>query len=102
MTEIKWEEPRDNRLGAGFDEIAAALRTRPGHWAQVMTGLTKSRTQASSLALGIRRGKYKDFQPHGEFQSRSSGGTVWARWIGENGEYANVGGESEEASKVGA
>lgn len=87
MTEIKWEEPRDNRLGAGFDGIAEALRTRPGHWAVVAENLTKSRTQASSLALGIRRGKYRAFQPQGEFIARSSKDTVWAAWIGENGEY---------------
>lgn len=94
MAEIVWEEPRDSRLGADFDVVAAALRERPGHWARVADGLTASRTQASSLALGIRRGKYRAFKPPGEWEARSSQDVVWARWVGPDGQFAGVEDES--------
>jgi hypothetical protein len=99
VTEIKWEDPRDRRMGNEFHPIAEALRTKPGQWAVVKEGLTRSRTEASSLALGIRRGKYAAFQPSGQFLARSSKDTVWAAWIGENGEYRE---QAESAIRASA
>jgi hypothetical protein len=99
MTEIEWSAPQDKRrrTSQNLKPKADELRSRPGHWGVVATGLTKTRTEASSLAVGIRRSKYAAFKPVGAWESRSSGSTVWARYVGENGEFKNVG----EVNEVG-
>lgn len=89
MVNIVWEEPADNRLvRTDFGEVAAALRANPGRYAVIAEGLNGSRTQASSLALGVRRGKYAAFKPVGAWFSKSSKDKVWAKFVGENQEYA--------------
>lgn len=89
MVNIVWEEPADNRLvRTDFREVAEALREHPGQYALIAEGLTGSRTQASSLALGVRRGKYAAFKPVGAWTSKSSKDKVWAKFVGENLEYA--------------
>lgn len=92
--ELQWEEPQDRRFSKEeYGPIAEGLRTRPGHWARLADGLTESRTQASSLALSVRRGKLSAFKPQGAYEARSSKDKVWVRYVGENQEYASV--ESE-------
>lgn len=89
MVNLVFEEPADNRLvRTDFDEVAAALRANPGKFALIAEGLVGSRTQASSLALGVRRGKYAAFKPTGAWFSKSSGDKVWAKFVGEDMEYA--------------
>ena len=90
MTDIQWETPQDKRLGPNFYPIAEALKKNPGEWALVMEGLTQTRTKASSTALAIRRGAYKAFKPEGHFEAKSSGGKVWARYVGEDGIHAKL------------
>lgn len=53
-----------------WDDIAAALRERPGEWALVLRGIH------SSYATQVRRGKLAAFQPPGAFEAVSTKSTV--------------------------
>lgn len=91
MSEIQWEQPppenRGRRAGSKWDDFAAALRSRPGEWA-LMTD-----SGDNSMVNRVKKGAPSAFQPEGSFEAtgRKQPGTsrykVWARYIGENGEF---------------
>lgn len=70
-------------------EIADQLKTAPGEWAHIDT--RGSISAAGCMATQIRSGYYKAY-PKGTFEAaaRTVSGErqVWARYIGEGGEYA--------------
>lgn len=61
--------------------IAAELRARPGEWAKVST--STSNGTAYQIASQLRLGKYRPFQPAGQFEAVKRGFDVWARFVGE-------------------
>lgn len=88
MSDLKWETPPPQRRGRGFayDEIAAALRSRPGEWALIAEDIE------CALVSRINKGTRRVWQPAGAFEARgqiirTDGKTkrskVWARYVGE-------------------
>lgn len=71
-------------------EIAEQLKAAPGQWAQIDT--RKSVSGASCMAAQIRSAYYSAYAPKNSFEAaaRTVDGErqVWARYIGEDGEYA--------------
>jgi len=85
---IAWEDPPSNRRRKGRDwsPVAADLKAHPGKWARIFEGKA-SRSLAGNISMGV----LKAFQPKNSFQgaARQHDGevTIWARYVGENGEY---------------
>lgn len=71
-------------------QIADQLKNAPGQWAQIDT--RKSVSAASCMAAQIRSAYYSAYAPKGSYEAaaRTVNGErqVWARYIGEDGEYA--------------
>lgn len=92
VPDVTWEDPPQDSRGNGISHkaIAAILKTKPGTWARVAD--YRSSQSAGSTALMIRKGNVASYQPSGAFQAkaRTVAGVhyVYARWIGEEGEYA--------------
>ncbi|WP_306365498.1 hypothetical protein [Nocardia sp. CC227C] len=61
-------------------DFAAALRERPGVWAQWPTPI--SALSAKTYTSKIHRGVIPAFR-RGEFQARSAAGVLYVRYIGE-------------------
>ena len=80
---IKWQEPPAERRGrAPWDEIAEALRGRPGAWALVGENID------ASQATRIKKGGLSAFAPAGSFEAvtRKNEGDkhdIYARYVGE-------------------
>lgn len=89
---VQWETPRRGRSERTrkFAALAPQLKENPGRWALAEEGLTAYRTQAAVMAHNIKTGDYKDIFPDGEFDAVSRMDKVYVRYIGPNGEYANV------------
>lgn len=90
---IHFEEPpaRAHRaLVTKHEAIAAKLKKRPGQWALIEVYTTLS--SANSIGYMVRTGKTRAYGPRNSFEavSRTRGRKygVWARYIGEHGEYA--------------
>lgn len=94
MTRIVFEAPpaRSHRPRGKtkHEKIAATLIKRPGEWA-LIESYAKQATM-SSVAHQIKHGKIRAYGPKGTFDAvgRSVEGKhrVWARYLGEHGEYA--------------
>lgn len=71
-------------------DIAEQLRAAPGEWAHIDT--RPSGSAAACMAYQINTAYYKAYAPKGAYEAaaRTVGGKhqVWARYIGEDGEYA--------------
>jgi len=82
---IRWEDPPDGAVYQ-WDEIADALRDRPGEWALIVEPASVSLT--TTLAYQIRNGYRPAFQPAGSFQAKAyvkSGDLrVYARYVGRD------------------
>lgn len=88
-SELQWEEPEPrNRKGSKWDPVARALVKNPGRWAVI------GRQIPTSIKTDINRGHLKCFQPEGAFEAVTRNHTdrwvadVYARYVGEEGEYA--------------
>lgn len=68
-------DPRGRPPGV-YDDVAAALRSRPGEWAKVTT-LGKAKPFVSTL----RNGRNRSFPPT-EFEAKLRGDDAWVRYIG--------------------
>lgn len=87
---IRWEEPPTEH-GNGrhkFQQIAEALRARPGEWAVVAEDRTPG--SASGFAYRVRNG-FGPFAPRKSFEAKAVGpamgssSKVYARYVGEQG-----------------
>ena len=80
------ELPPDHRGGFGRDipqvwvEEASALRAKPNIWARI--GSKNTVSGAGNLARKIREGKLASFRPVGDFEAKTRGLDVWARYVG--------------------
>jgi hypothetical protein len=89
--EITWEspEPKVGRPpGSKWDPIAKMLKNNPGKWACL------GHDMPTGIVTVIKKGTLKCFQPEGSFETATRNHTerwradVYARYVGENGEYA--------------
>lgn len=91
---IVFEEPPASKRGTKsihHRRIAAVLRDRPGEWARVRTGTTRSSVDA--CAHQIRTGRLVPYGPARSFEAvartmENGQYVVYARYVGEDGEYA--------------
>lgn len=90
---IEWENPPERKRaqqGSVWDPVAAALKSRPGKWARIVEN------GPTGIASVIRGGGLVCFRPKGSFETRVGNYTerwiadVYARYVGERGEYTNV------------
>lgn len=84
MSPVQWGEPpaQHYRAHQKWTEEAAALRSRPGRWACI--GESGSPDAARNLALRIRRGRTRAFEPGGSFEAAARGTKIWARYVGDD------------------
>lgn len=75
--------PPITRKGRGgkYVDDAATLRANPGRWAKLDTAHLKHMSKYR-LTSGINNGLTAGFTK-GEFEARTAGGEVWARYTGE-------------------
>jgi hypothetical protein len=82
--------PNGARGTGKHEEIARQLRENPGQWAPI--DKRPSVNSASSLAHQVRTAYFSAYAPKGSYEAaaRSVDGErhVYARYIGEDGEYA--------------
>ena len=80
---MKWEEPPENsgRWGKAWAAEAAELRAHPKRWALLTEKITPD--QARIFASQIRRGELVVFRSAGDWEARSIGIKVYARFVGE-------------------
>jgi hypothetical protein len=82
---VDWSEPpKGSRVGTAhgvYARIARELREHPGHWAQLED--RSSASGAYQFALRVRLGHPAAFRPAGAYEGRSSGTSVWVRYVGE-------------------
>jgi hypothetical protein len=64
---------------SAYEQEATELKDNPGLWAVVK--VFEKNPNASAFAFSVRNGKLKSFQPAGDFQARTRGGEVWARFV---------------------
>jgi hypothetical protein len=84
---LKFGEPPGSVAGKTSQKWAseaAELRDRPKEWAVVATKPTAS--TAAAMALNVRSGLLRAFQPAGSFEAISRGCDVWVRYVGEGGQ----------------
>lgn len=103
MTPLRWETPPAalrNRTRRDWQVIADSLKDNPGNWAVVAEDVS------ASTGTHIRHGRLTAFAPAGAFEARVSGARdsktgraekVYARYIGEKGEFAHIGEDEAEA-----
>ena len=60
------------------------MRECPGKWALLDEHMPGRKS--TSLADNIRRGNLAAFQPRGAFEARAYNGSVWARYVGTDGQ----------------
>ena len=101
-TEIVWGTPpksRGGRTGGVWEKRLAPLANRPNEWARVYTG-TVSTARSTSGAL-----RANDKLVGYEFASRKiteDEGGVWARYVGETTEAAEISNETTYQDMIGA
>lgn len=87
---LEWGPPPPGakRKGSKWDPVARALKQRPGEWACI------GRATPTGIVTVINRGELKCFKPEGSFEAVTRNHSerwvadVYARYVGENQEYA--------------
>ena len=85
---MEWVEPPETRHRRDWADVARALRAKPGVWAKI------SDDSDRSLVTHIATARLGSFAPAGAYEATSRGksnrATVYARYVGEDGEYADA------------
>jgi hypothetical protein len=89
---LTWEPPPPSKSaahkGSKWDPVAKQLRANPGRWACL------GRDIPTGIVSTIRNGELKCFKPKGAFEAVTRNHSerwqadVFARYVGENQEYA--------------
>lgn len=74
---------RPGRDKYGLHEFCLALRRNRGRWALLQS---VDGAKSGNIATVIREGRSKASRPPGSFEAVCSGGRVYARFVGDDGE----------------
>lgn len=72
---MEWQDPPERNTRYDWQAIAEQLRQNPQRWAKV-------ETKSTTYSTLIQRGQVKAFRPAGAYETRTSKGALFIRFVG--------------------